>query len=85
VLGAGSTLETTQWQIDGFFGQLLFKCYLPEVASVGDELKICPWVASRVGRDFISVNIQFEYDPDELAKKITRHLVHEINSRTYVW
>ena len=45
-----STLETTQGQIDGFFSQLLFKCYLPEVASVGDSLKICPWVASRVGR-----------------------------------
>ena len=30
------TLETTQGQIDGFFSQLPFKCYLPEVASVGD-------------------------------------------------
>ena len=28
-------LETTQGQIDGFFSQLPFKCYLPEVASVG--------------------------------------------------
>ena len=32
----GTTLETTQGQIDGFFSQLLFKCYPPEVASVGD-------------------------------------------------
>ena len=31
-----TTLETTRGQIDGFFGQLPFKCYLPEVASVGD-------------------------------------------------
>jgi len=25
-----------------------YKCYLEEVASVGDSLKICPWVTSRV-------------------------------------
>ena len=31
-----TTLKTTQRQIDGFFSQLPFKCYLPEVASVGD-------------------------------------------------
>ena len=31
-----STLETTQGQIDGFCSQLPFKCYLPEVAFVGD-------------------------------------------------
>ena len=31
-----STLETTQGQIYSFFSQLPFKCYLPEVASVGD-------------------------------------------------
>jgi len=43
-----ATLETTQGQIDGFFSQLPFKCYLPEVASVGDWLEICPKVASRV-------------------------------------
>jgi len=30
------TLETTQLRIDDFLGQLLFKCYLPEVASLGD-------------------------------------------------
>ena len=36
VLKVSSTLETTQGQIDGFFNQLPFKCYLPEVASVGD-------------------------------------------------
>ena len=28
--------ETTQGQMDGFFSQLSFKCYLTEVASVGD-------------------------------------------------
>ena len=43
-----ATLETTQGQLDGFFGQLPYKCCLPEVASVGDCLKICPWVASRM-------------------------------------
>ena len=41
------TLGIIQGQIDGFFSQLPFKCYLPEVASVGDSLQICPWVASR--------------------------------------
>ena len=35
-------------QTDGFFRHLPFKCYLPEVASVKDLLKVCPWVASRV-------------------------------------
>ena len=36
VLKPFPTLETTQGRIDGLFGQLPFKCYLPEVASVGD-------------------------------------------------
>ena len=31
-----ATLERTQGQIDGFFSQLPFKCYLSEVASAGD-------------------------------------------------
>ena len=31
-----TTQETTQGRIDGFFSQLPFKCYLPEVASVED-------------------------------------------------
>ena len=43
-----ATLETPRRQIDGFFSQLPFKCFLPEVASVGYRLKICPWVVSRV-------------------------------------
>ena len=30
------TLEMTQGQMDGFISQLPFKCYLPQVASVGD-------------------------------------------------
>ena len=52
-----TALETTQGQIDGFRSQLPFKCYLPEVASVGDLLKICPWVASRVGRRTIKMSM----------------------------
>ena len=36
------TLETIQGQIDGLFSQLPYKCYLEDVASVGDKLKICP-------------------------------------------
>jgi len=35
-------------QIDGFFIQLPYKCHQNRVASVGDWLKICPWVAYRV-------------------------------------
>ena len=31
-----ATLETTQGQIEGFFSQVPFRCYLPESASVGD-------------------------------------------------
>jgi len=31
-----SALEATQGQNDGFFSQLPYKCYLEEVASVGD-------------------------------------------------
>ena len=34
--------------------------------------------------DFIAVSIQFKYDPDELATKITTQLVHTSNSKTYV-
>jgi len=41
-------LEATQGHMDGFFSQLPYKCHLKEVASVGDRLKICPWVTSRV-------------------------------------
>ena len=38
----------TQGQINDFLSQLPFKCYLPEVAFVGDRHTICPWVAARV-------------------------------------
>ena len=42
-----ATRETTEGQMDGFFSQLPFICCLPEVASVRDGLKICPWVVFR--------------------------------------
>ena len=32
--GWDTALATTQRQIDGFFSQLPFKCFLPELASV---------------------------------------------------
>jgi len=35
-VAAFATLEATQGQMDGFFSQLPYKCYLEEVASVGD-------------------------------------------------
>ena len=35
-LGTKPTLEATQGQIDGFFGQLPYKCHQNRVASVGD-------------------------------------------------
>ena len=44
-----AALEATQGQMDGFFSQLPYKCHLEEVASVGDWLKICPQLDSRVG------------------------------------
>jgi len=34
--GRGTALEATQGQNDSFFSQLPYKCYLEEVASVGD-------------------------------------------------
>jgi hypothetical protein len=34
--------------------------------------------------DFIAVSIQFEYDPDELATRITTQLVHKSNSKPSV-
>ena len=62
---SNTTLETTQGQIDGFFSQLPSKCDLQEVASVGDGVKICPWVASRV-----------VYGKYSGSMKITTHLDH---------
>ena len=46
---ASATLETTKGQIDGRFSQPAFKYYLPEVASVGNSLNICTWVALQSG------------------------------------
>ena len=57
-----ATLETTQGQMDGFFRRLIFKCFLPEVASVEDRLNICPWVAFTVG-------FQPEFQPDIREKR----------------
>ena len=45
---AGTALEARQGGNDGSLSQLPCKCYLEEVASLGDRLKICPWVTSRV-------------------------------------
>ena len=39
--------------MDGLFGQFRYKCYLEEVASVGDCLEICPQLDSRLGRCFL--------------------------------
>jgi len=39
-----TTLEATQGQIDGFFSQLPYKYHQNWVASVGDRLRIFPWV-----------------------------------------
>jgi hypothetical protein len=36
-------------------------------------------------RDFNAVRIQSEYDPDDLATKITTQLVHKSISKTYLW
>ena len=34
--------------------------------------------------DFIPASIQYEYDPDDLATKITTQMVHKSSSKTYV-
>jgi len=47
--GCWATLEATQGQMDGFFIQLPYKNHQNRMASVGDWLKICPWVTSRAG------------------------------------
>ena len=39
---------------------------------------------SSLEANLIAVSIQFEYDPDELATKITTRLVHKSNSKIYV-
>ena len=46
-----AALEATQGQMDGSLSQLPYKCHLEEVASVGNWLKICPRLDSRVGSD----------------------------------
>ena len=43
-----AALEATQGQINGFFSHLPYKCYLEEMASMGDWFKICPQLESRV-------------------------------------
>ena len=50
-----SALEATKGSNDSCSSQLPYKCYLEEVASVGDRLKICPWAAFRVDIDVIEV------------------------------
>ena len=40
--------EATQGQMDSFFSQLPYKCYLEEVASVGDGLKVFSQLDFRV-------------------------------------
>ena len=41
-MSLGTTLETTQGQIDCLLIQLSFKCYLPEVASLEMDLRFAP-------------------------------------------
>ena len=41
------------------------------------------FIEKRIG-DLIAGSIQFEYDPDELATKITTQLAHKSISKTYV-
>ena len=39
------------------------------------------WSSSKGEANLIAVSIHFEYDPDELATKITTQLVHKRNSK----
>ena len=54
-----------------------------EVTVSRSEMRAC-WVVDAGSSDLIAGSIQFEYDPDELATKITTQLVHKSNSKTYV-
>ena len=78
-----TTLRTTYGKIDCFFGQIQFKCYLPEEASVGDRPKICPRVASRVDTLVLTLNTRdstfntpactrpiHTFCPDEIALRL---------------
>ena len=43
-----TALEAAQGRMDGFFGQLQYKCHIKEVASVGNWPEISPQLNSRV-------------------------------------
>ena len=46
-----STLETTEGQKDDFFSLLPYTCHILNATYMGDWLKVCPSVASRLGAD----------------------------------
>ena len=62
---------------DGFLSQLQFKCYLLEEASVGDWLKIYPWVASMVETRFMYQRGERERREREREKRLqSRFALH---------
>ena len=74
-------LESGLWSaVDG--GGAVVLCIHSHITSHAhptiEEMEI------KCGRDLIPVSIQFEYDPDELATKVTTQLVHKSNSKTCV-
>jgi hypothetical protein len=59
-------------------------------SQVGIRLKLILRVVLRihchsaVSHNLIPASIQFEYDPGDLATKVTTRMVHKSNSKTYV-
>jgi len=78
-----AALEVTQGQIDGLLSQLTYKCHLEEVPSVGDLLKICPQVGSRVA--WFLKGTRYRQVEQELARTEGKALVHfkVLSHRTY--
>jgi len=61
--GEARALEASQGQHDSFFRQLSYKCYLEEEVSVGNWLKICPWVASKVDKCWVGTAARGRWHP----------------------
>ena len=70
-----------------FFCQLPFKCYLTEVASLGDWLEICPWVASRVvnKQGFSSWSLEVLYCDAKGSRAFLRIFSTERRGVCLVW
>ena len=58
--------------MDGFASQLPYKCHLEAVASVGDWLKICPQLDSRVVGDREDAGVEAGSEPLLAAQALAK-------------